>query len=145
MIFKVPKEFVGLVKKVKAPSVGTLIRKFHEFIRFRDSMEFGGEYFRCISCREIKPKSQMNAGHFIPGDKRFWATKFHPKNVHGQCIQCNLHMHGNLAEYRKSLVEKYGEVEVLKIEALKHTGRKPRDYERIEIMERIKSDMEALK
>lgn len=129
---------------MKAPSVATLIRVFHFYIRERDSKEFNGSAFKCISCREIKPKDQMNAGHYIPGDKRYWATKFHPKNVNGQCIFCNKWNHGNVAEYRKSLVELYGEDEVLKLELLKKTGQKPRDYERIEILARIKSDLAAL-
>ena len=127
----------------RIPSIALLIRKFHLYIRERDSKEFNGS-FKCISCREIKPKSQMNAGHYIPGDKRYWATKFHPKNVHGQCVFCNKWQSGNVAEYRKSLVELYGEDEVLKLEAMKSMGRKPKPFECVEIMERIKKDLKEL-
>jgi hypothetical protein len=42
----------------------TLESIFNKFIRLRDTKGHGdGAYFKCISCGEIKPVSQMNAGH----------------------------------------------------------------------------------
>lgn len=47
-----------------------------------------------------------------------------PRNIHGQCIQCNLHKHSNAVEYRIRLVERFGVAFVEAIEA----DNNPRHY-----------------
>lgn len=55
----------------------------------------------CISCRTRVAK--FDAGHFF-------STGAHPElrfnflNIYKQCSQCNQHKHGNLLEYRESLI-----------------------------------------
>lgn len=50
----------------------------------------------------------LGAGHFIQafGHQN---TFFDPTNVHAQCTYCNLTLNGNLLEYRRRIIEKYGE------------------------------------
>jgi hypothetical protein len=40
------------------------------------------------------------------------ALRFNPRNIHSSCAQCNTHLSGNLIEYRKRLVERFGPEEV---------------------------------
>ncbi|HET8689032.1 MAG TPA: recombination protein NinG, partial [Methanosarcina sp.] len=35
--------------------------------------------------------------------------RFDERNIYGQCIQCNLHFHGNLLGFRKGILERDGE------------------------------------
>lgn len=82
----------------------TLEKRVNKSVRIRDSE---GEHFKCISCPKTLHISQMNAGHFFSvGD--FSAVRFNLDNIHGQCIQCNLHKHGNGAKYSYNLKRKIG-------------------------------------
>ena len=76
--------------KPKKPSTASLVRKldkvFSLYIRLRDSKPFGGKYFRCISCGQVKPFDQMDCGHFI--GRMHMATRFDELNAHGECRNC---------------------------------------------------------
>lgn len=88
---------------------------FNEYIRLRDRKN---GVFTCISCRQIKPAdSRMHAGHYMSAGHHY-ATRFNEDNVFGQCERCNTFLHGNLIEYRKSLVMRYGEDFVCHIESM---------------------------
>ena len=78
---------------------------FNTFIRKRDK-DLG-----CISCgRPVTEAGHyLNAGHFS-------ALRFSEMNVNGQCTRCNCFLHGNLIEYRKGLIKKYGESNVKLLE-----------------------------
>jgi hypothetical protein len=108
---------------------------FNEYIRKRD---LTGDYFKCISCGEIKDEHLMNAGHFY-NVGHYPGLRFEEDNCHGQCIGCNNFLHGNLIEYRDNLFMKIGveRFEKLKIKAgvYKRTGYK---FSRYEIEEKIK-------
>lgn len=67
----------------------------------------------CISCG--KPYDDtFQAGHFrsVGAAKHL---RFDERNIHGQCVKCNMHLSANLLEYRKGLVNRFGPefVEVL--------------------------------
>lgn len=74
-----------------------LEKNFSAMIRNRDAG------LMCISCGE-RPATEP--GHFVSRAKL--ATKWHPRNVHGQCNYCNRWLHGNVLEYADRLDEKYG-------------------------------------
>jgi len=92
-----------LIQRYKNKTVPQLIkiaaRHFHKFIRERDKDK------PCVSCGEWKT---LEAGHFYSGG-HYPELRFNEFNVHGQCKRCNGHLHGNLNEYRKSLLERIGE------------------------------------
>ena len=50
--------------------------------------------------------SFMHAGHYI--SRRHNATLFDERNVHAQCMNCNLWGYGNMGVYTQKLLEKYG-------------------------------------
>ena len=81
---------------------------FNKFIRGRDKDN------GCISCGG--PVQQ--AGHYR-SQGQFSSLRFDPINVNGQCIRCNMFLHGNLIEYRKGLIKTYGESLVNDLEKLK--------------------------
>lgn len=69
----------------------------------------------CISCGRFH-QGMYHAGHYRSrGSAPHLALD--PRNLHKQCAPCNLHLHGNLIEYRKGLIAKKGEAFVLALEA----------------------------
>lgn len=74
---------------------------FNKYIRERDK-EKG-----CISCGG----SVDHAGHYFSQGQHS-ALRFDEFNVNGQCVGCNTYKHGNLINYRKGLVARYGKIQV---------------------------------
>ena len=85
---------------------------FNAYIRKRDS-ENG--YFTCISCGQTKDTYQMDAGHYVPV-KRSSALRFDEYNVNGECKACNGFDEFHLIGYRRNLVDKIGEMMVIRLE-----------------------------
>jgi len=127
------------IQKYKNKSIAQLVqlaqKYFNAYIRKRDSQD---GYFKCISCSKIKAVSQMNAGHFYSVG-HYQSVRFHPLNVWGQCIQCNLHLHGNLLPYRENLIRKIGVDEFDKLTQLAYIRHFKHDrFMLIDIIERYK-------
>ena len=109
-----PKEKSAIDGKGETKSlIAKLVRVCHLFVRMRDT-PYGcrgvNSWGFCISCKKIIvfDGSDINASHFIPGDKRHWGTKFHEKNIHASCVPCNAWMEGNRVPYLKALIKLYG-------------------------------------
>lgn len=77
------------------------------YVRARD------RYKPCISCRAPWHES-FQAGHWLTRGARP-ELRFNLDNIHGQCCQCNLHLHGNQAMARVGIVERIG---LARVEAL---------------------------
>lgn len=78
-------------------------------VRARDAGE------PCISC-QTPWEPTFQAGHYRSrGAAKNLALDF--RNLHGQCVQCNLHRHGNGIDYRLGLIGRYGLAFVEAIEA----------------------------
>jgi len=60
--------------------------------------------------------------------------RFHLLNCHAQCKKCNRDLGGNPVEYRKTIVQMYGED---RVQELEHDDRSPQ-Y-RIQDLQRIKA------
>lgn len=118
--------------KSRSDLLGMATAWFNRYIRQRDS---DGDYFQCISCREWKPVTQMNAGHFMSAGHHS-AVRFDENNVHGQCIKCNCHLHGNLIAYQENLIRKIGQEDV---DLIKATCRLPGKLERLELIHIIET------
>lgn len=68
----------------------------------------------CISCGRVHSEV-WHAGHYRSrGSAPHLALDL--RNIHKQCPQCNMHLHGNLIEYRKGLVQRMGESFVIELE-----------------------------
>ena len=73
---------------------------FNKYIRERDKAK------GCISCgRSFSGK--YDAGHFYSVGSHP-ELRFDEDNVHGQCVYCNQHKHGSIAEYSEGLEARIG-------------------------------------
>lgn len=110
-------------KKVKKPTLSSMKKKvwevFKDYIRLRDCLFTTGtkEMGKCITCGVCLPREKLQAGHFIPG--RHNANLFSEEDVHAQCWTCNYIRGGNPLEYRRQIIELYGDGydEILEAEA----------------------------
>ena len=110
-------------KKVKQSSKKTVKGRawdaFSKFIRTRDCLRTTGcpDWGLCITCGKRYHIKLLQAGHFISG--RHNANLFSEKGCHAQCYNCNINLRGNTLEYRRKIIEMYGEGfdEVLEKEA----------------------------
>ena len=94
--------------KYKGRSIDWLEDKLQEVVNYkvRQRDSYNG-FFICISCQELKPISQMNAGHYF--EKTVYrAVKYDLDCINGQCIRCNKYLSGNLIPYRENLLIKIG-------------------------------------
>lgn len=83
-----------LIKKVE--------KEFNRYIRFRDLN------MTCISCdKKLLDIRNYHAGHYYSAGN-YSNIRFDERNVNGQCIECNLHLHGNPIAYRFGLENKIG-------------------------------------
>lgn len=84
----------------------------------------------CISCGRFHDGA-YHAGHYRSrGSAPHLALD--PRNLAKQCAPCNMHLHGNLLEYRKGLIARHGLCFVEELEA-DQTPRhlSPQDYDAI--------------
>ncbi len=81
----------------------------NKYIKLRDADE------PCISCGKNGSDFPYHAGHYVASG-RSSILRFDARNIHKQCLACNVHLRGNLINYRASLLKKIGEAEVLFLE-----------------------------
>lgn len=91
-------------KKLKLKTLSQLENEaktvFQKWVRLRDQGK------NCISCN--KPTKDPAGGHFYAAGT-YSGMMFMPNNCHLQCnTNCNKHLSGNLLEYRKGLIHRYG-------------------------------------
>lgn len=115
----------GVKVKKKPDLKAKLDKEFSLFIRLRDCMPNG--YFRCISCNQIKSYEQADCGHYI--NRQHMNTRFDEMNCNAQCRHCNRFMEGNIQNYRKGLISKYGEQRLILLESKQSIARKYSDFE----------------
>lgn len=75
-------------------------KSFQKWVRQRDVG------LPCISCGTLKP-SEWHGSHFYEAGK-YSGMIFNPSNCHKACDKCNVFLSGNLQEYRKGLISRYG-------------------------------------
>jgi len=96
------------------------------YIRFRDKDK------PCISCGR-KLGSKFDAGHYFSTGANP-ELRFEEDNIHGQCVFCNQHLHGNLIPYTDNLPERIG---LERFNALKDKRHKIRKYSKDELKQII--------
>lgn len=72
----------------------------HAHVRKRD------EGKPCISCGTPWHKD-FQAGHYYKAEL-YTSLKFDTDNIHGQCVQCNIRLEGNLNSYELNLPDRIG-------------------------------------
>lgn len=95
--------------KTKIISLPKLLKKCQDwhnrFVRLRDKDK------GCISCGS----EVTEAGHYF-SQGHHSALRYDVMNTNGQCTRCNCFLSGNLINYRRGLVKRYGEQMVLILE-----------------------------
>jgi len=98
------------LRKVTVSSMKKKVWKvFSEYIRKRDCLKTTGcsSFGLCITCGKRYHYKLLQAGHFISG--RHNNNLFSERGVHAQCYNCNINLKGNTLEYRRKIIELYGE------------------------------------
>lgn len=93
--------------RTKNATIISLDRVFSEYIRKRDSQQFKGVAFKCISCGQIKPYGDADCGHFF--SRTHMATRFDEDNAHAECKHCNRFSSDHLYYYQINLIKKIGQ------------------------------------
>ena len=104
---------------------------FNKYVRLRDKDK------PCVSCE--KPLgAKFDAGHYFSmgGHK---AVTFDEDNVHGQCVTCNQHKHGNLLHYQIGIQKRIGADRLIELHARAYETKKWTREELNEIIKRYKS------
>lgn len=85
-------------------------KSFQHYIRLRD------KDLPCISCGNPNPTDWCGSHYFSAG--MYSGLMFDERNCHGACnTYCNKYLSGNLIEYRKGLIIRYGALFVEKLES----------------------------
>jgi len=93
-------------------------KAFQKWIRMRDDKQ------PCISCGNMKT-TDWAGGHYFSAGK-YSGLMFDERNCHKQCnTHCNKFLAGNLLEYRKGLIKRYG---IEFVEQLESESDSKRDY-----------------
>jgi len=117
-------------------------KAFSLFIRTRDCLftTKKNDRGKCITCGIELPIGELQAGHFISG--RHNSYLFSEEGVHAQCRTCNILKGGNQLEYRRQIIDLYGDKydEVLEKESHEIKKYTLEDYKEIrdEYKERLK-------
>ena len=133
----------------KRKSVADLKRKlwslFSIYVRMRDGLKTTGsiEWALCITCGKRYHFKMLQAGHFIAG--RHSSNLFSEKGTHAQCYNCNINLKGNTLEYRRKVIELYGEGADIELENEARQIRKFTPLELGEMIESYKQKIELLK
>jgi hypothetical protein len=88
-----------------------------KYVRFKAAIDFakrcpsaGNEYAPCCTCSIVKNVKHAHGGHFIGrGIGGQSGVYFDVRNVNFQCKRCNAFLQGNYDEYKKFMLDKYGQ------------------------------------
>lgn len=129
-------EIRSLREKIKTRTeyLRELQQVFNQYIRLRDRGK------PCISCGKTL-QGKYDAGHYYSVGS-YPNLRFHEDNVHGQCVECNQHKHGNLIEYGINLPKRIGPK---RVQALADSRAGVLKLTRDEIVEQIKAYKLAVK
>lgn len=105
--------------------IDTLDKVFSEYIRLRDSDQYG--MIHCISCGKRVAWKQADAGHYI--SRSHMNLRFDEKNINAQCRECNRFKSANIENYKRGLIQKYGQLAIHYLENKKHEIRQFSDFE----------------
>lgn len=126
----------------RKPTLATTKKKAHELLQRLVRMKAADDngFAECVSCGAVKHYKQMDGGHFISRTYSFHSLR--EENIHPQCKRCNRFFTGCHDDYRRYMVEMYGEDFVEWLTDTKHTLHKwsilELDAMIVEFKERIK-------
>jgi NAD-dependent SIR2 family protein deacetylase len=100
------------MRKIRNAATGkkaTAWKNFSRYIKARDALETTGglEYCKCITCGQVKPIAEMDAGHMIGGRRA--GILFDESIVFAQCQTCNRTNGGEYQAFKREMIERNGE------------------------------------
>ncbi len=126
-------------KKIK--SLGKLKRDFDSiFSKYIRQKYSKNGLVQCVTCSNWKKIKEMQAGHYV--SRTYLSTRFDERNVHPQCVGCNMFKSGALDEYSLWLIGTYGEGILEELNKKKYESKK---YSRLEYEMFIKIYKDKLK
>ena len=105
--------------------------EFSRYIRMKYADENG--MVVCVTCGAVKHYRDQQAGHFLDGRRN--SVLFDERNVHPQCVKCNMFNGGAKVAYYDYMRGRYGQ-EV--IDELKLLDKQERKFTVIELQEMAK-------
>lgn len=117
-----------------------LDKVFSEYIRRRYA-DYRG-HVKCCTCPTVKHWKYMDCGHFIRRGK--WAVRFHEKNSHAQCPNCNRFHDGMEFEHMLYIRDRYGLETPYLLEELSGRELKIMQHEIDEMVKEYKSKIKSL-
>lgn len=130
-----------MAKKKKPKLKDQVWEIFSKYIRFKYANENG--FAECVTCKRTLHWKVLQAGHFIDG--RHNAILFDERNVHPQCVYCNIYNKaGHKVQYTLFIIDKYGRETVEELERLNKTERKFYKFELQEMLESYKKKVADL-
>jgi gamma-glutamylcyclotransferase (GGCT)/AIG2-like uncharacterized protein YtfP len=111
---KTKAEFKAIKERNKSVSQWRkeLQQVFNQYIRLRDQGK------GCVSCGK-KLQGKYDAGHYFSVGS-YPNLRFNESNVHGQCVECNQHKHGNLIEYGIKIERRIGKGGLQELHSLRN-------------------------
>jgi hypothetical protein len=132
------------IKKSSDPKKETAWKWFAKYIKLRDAIKTTDDvlYAKCITCGEILPIEDMDAGHGIPG--RMNSILFNEELVHAQCRPCNRDGGGEKQMYKKVLIDMYGQEKVDYWQSTKNDPVKYTDFDYEQIAKTYRQKVKEL-
>ena len=132
------------IKRKATGSKATAWGWFAKYIKLRDCIATTGNptIARCITCGEVKPWDDLDAGHMLLG--RTGGILFDETMVHAQCRNCNRTGNGEYQMYKTVMIERRGQEWYELKEQAKKTNVKLGEFECKQYAEEYKAKYKAL-
>jgi 5-methylcytosine-specific restriction endonuclease McrA len=70
------------------------------------------------SCYTCGSTNNLQAGHFV--SRSYLALRYDERNVHTQCVACNVFKSGNMPVYARNMIRQYGGDVLEELQLFKH-------------------------
>ena len=122
-----------------------LWRIFSEYIRLRDCIATTSspDAGLCFTCGKRYIYRQLQAGHFVGG--RHNGNLYSERGTNAQCYYCNIILKGNILEYRRQVIKRFGENADLDLEAEAKLTRQYKAQDLLDLIAHYQQKVDVLK
>jgi hypothetical protein len=142
---QLPNHIRAWKKPAKKSERSKLIEKldsiFSDFIRLRDSNEFG--HVTCITCYKDSFWRDSDNGHYQ--DRDHMATRFDEENCNAQCLECNRYEPVNKGYFAAMIDERHGHGTAAKLDKAAKSTQQWEDHDLKKMIEYYRCKVEELK
>jgi hypothetical protein len=112
------------------------------FVRQSEADENG--IVKCVSCGKLMHWKHAQAGHYYKSEL-YPGVRYDLRNIHCQCVACNIFREGNRTEYAKWMKEHYTKQELEELDRKKNNKLKYTKFEWSYLIEEMQDKLRALK